>query len=291
MIPKLLTALGIMGWLALAIRVTGEESPPEILGEKTEWILIPSRPRPWASPGGARMEKPLRVNAGQVVWADQTRKVEDSSWFRIRLGDQQCWLPEPFLAPRPRTVSPAELGRIGTESVDRFNGLSPDYMPPDLVKISHGYDDAIQYRLRKEAAAAYESLIAAAARDSVDLMAVSAYRSYDTQRELYLFKLRTAGWKQTTVAKPGHSEHQLGVAVDFTDGNLERLLRPEFGAGKAGKWLARRAPEFGFAVSYTEANSAQTGYAPEPWHYRYFGVPEAAARHDSALRGKPPAAR
>jgi D-alanyl-D-alanine carboxypeptidase len=87
------------------------------------------------------------------------------------------------------------------------------------------------------------------------------------------------------VAKPGHSEHQLGTAVDVAGADDETVLKTEFGDTPAGKWLTAHAPAFGFAISYTAANRATTGYIPEPWHYRYVGS-AARARHEAALAGR-----
>lgn len=249
------------------------------------WILIMDRPRPWSDPAGRRAHQSLEASAGARLEVHERTWVEGeaTAWLRVASSAGEVWLPEVWLAPPPVIVSAEELERIGEEPVDRFRGIDPDYVPPDLVPVSHGYEDGVEYWLRRAPAEAYEALIRAAWAEGVRLWVASAYRSYARQRTLYLNKLEASGWGQTTVAKPGHSEHQLGTAVDLTDGRAETLLREVFGESVAGRWLLRRGPDFGFAVSYTAANAPRTGYAPEPWHYRFFGTSAARRRHQAAL--------
>jgi D-alanyl-D-alanine carboxypeptidase len=124
----------------------------------------------------------------------------------------------------------------------------------------------------------------AARRASIELRLVSAYRDCETQRQVYLAKLERSGWNQRTVAKPGHSEHQLGTAIDLVGDDAAALLEEFFVSTPAGLWLREHAPDFGFSLSYTRANRLRTGYAAEPWHYRYVGAAKARTRHEAALR-------
>lgn len=201
-------------------------------------------------------------------------------WYKIQYQGKAGWLPDACLA-----VPPADdaATTIGEERVDRWAGLAPDTKPADLVPVGPGYEKDRQYLLRKEAAAALAEMIDAARADRVKLMVVSGYRPWQTQQDLYRRRVKLSGPGQQTVAKPGHSEHQLGTAVDLTDGNEDTLLEPSFGDTPAGKWLRDNAPKYGFAVSFTLQNRPQTGFAPEPWHYRYWGKNLAKTRHASAL--------
>lgn len=289
--------LRFLVWLIALIgppTARGGESPPEAAGPNPvpgPWTLLDADLRLWHEPDGQRFNEPLRAaKAGDQVWVLAHGKAGPGStlWLKIKAGEQTGWLPEALLAPRPLGAGSKPGAEIGRERVDRRHGLDPRYAPPDLVPITRGYHDEVAYRLRREAASAYERMILAAHGDSIDLQVVSAYRSYETQRSIYLRKLERAGWNQKTVAKPGHSEHQLGTTVDLTDGQEATLLRAEFAGTRAGRWLTEHAPDFGFAVSYTQANADRTGYAAEPWHYRYWGVNQARTRHQDALRGKRP---
>jgi LAS superfamily LD-carboxypeptidase LdcB len=115
----------------------------------------------------------------------------------------------------------------------------------------------------------------------------SAYRDYAEQRWTFWYWVRQLGYDQALVssARPGHSEHQLGLAIDFTTSHGEDpwLYRDFARETSAGKWLAANAWRYGFIMSYPLGKLAKTCYAYEPWHYRYVGVEEAAAVHDSGL--------
>lgn len=249
------------------------------------WVLLEDRPELWSAPGTGPTEDRLNVNALQRVTVHTAAPGDDTArqWLQVCTPDQSGWLPGALLAPPPTTLEPDTLGQIGQEPVDRYRGIAPEYVPTDLVEIPFGYESNRKYRLRKEAAQALETMVRTAQRAGLRLEVVSAYRSYATQRRIYLGKLKRSGWLQDTVARPGHSEHQLGTTVDLNGPDESTLLRRSFGDTAEGKWLRRHAPEFGFALSYTEANRDVTGYAPEPWHYRYYGIERAAQRHAEAL--------
>lgn len=251
-------------------------------------VLLLSEPTLFTAPGGTESDQSLPLEAGDTVAVEKTASdpVTDHRWMKVSREGVQGWLPEAWLAPEPQEVGAGDLTAIGAEPVDRWRGIAPDYIPPDLVSVGYGWDRDLDYRLREEAAAALEELIAAARKAGHRLEVVSAYRSYDLQRSNYLSKLRRSGFDQKTVAKPGHSEHQLGTAVDLTGADDVHLLRQSFGETPEGHWLLEHAPDFGFAISYTEANEPLTGYAYEPWHYRYYGA-AAPAIHEAALAGKP----
>jgi zinc D-Ala-D-Ala carboxypeptidase len=158
--------------------------------------------------------------------------------------------------------------------------------PPGLVPVTGGYVSGRSYLLRREAAAAYEAMREGARRERITLWVVSAYRPFRRQRELYLLQVRLDGPGQTTVARPGFSEHELGTAVDLCGRDASAVVKVRFGDTPAGRWLLAHAPEFGFALSYTAANQAITGISTEPWHYRYHGREAAPQLHRAALRGE-----
>ena len=67
-------------------------------------------------------------------------------------------------------------------------------------------------------------------------------------------------------AKKGHSEHQLGLAVDLN------TTQNSFEKTKQYKWLKQNSYKYGFIERYPKGKEFITGYAFEPWHYRYLGV-------------------
>lgn len=97
--------------------------------------------------------------------------------------------------------------------------------------------------------------------------AYSGFRSYQYQASLYHSYVASDGQAMADryAARPGHSEHQTGLAFDISDsqGNLLE--------NRASHWLAEHAHEFGFIVRYLPGKEAITGYMHEPWHIRYIG--------------------
>lgn len=144
----------------------------------------------------------------------------------------------------------------------------PAWAPTGLVAVAG-------YEVRPEVAGPLEQMIAAAAADGVTLALRSAYRSYDSQVRVHGDLVAQVGQARAeeVSARPGHSEHQTGLAVD-----VGSTSRPDcdfqdcFGETAEGRWVAERAGEFGFVVRYTAANRAVTGYAPEGWHLRWVGT-------------------
>lgn len=170
--------------------------------------------------------------------------------------------------------------------VDRAHGLPADYAPEDLVSLRAlgvpilGRDPL----LRREAAGNLERLVASAAAVGEELTVVSAYRSYADQRSSYarLVSIYGRGADKTS-APPGHSQHQLGTAVDFTNGAVGYEVRRRFGRTTASRWLQDHAHEYGFVLAYPLGKGAVTGYHWEPWHYRYVGAENARRIQESPL--------
>jgi len=169
--------------------------------------------------------------------------------------------------------------------VDRSHRLPPDYAPDELVKLSEYKVPTLgsaEMLLRREATEHLRSLVADAAADGEELVVASAYRSYADQRISYR-RLRSIYGRDAgeMSARPGHSQHQLGTAVDFTNAAAGYEVWHDFGDTSAYWWLRDHAREHGFVLAYPRTKEAQTGYQWEPWHYRYVG-PENAERLDSS---------
>jgi D-alanyl-D-alanine carboxypeptidase len=118
---------------------------------------------------------------------------------------------------------------------------------------------------------------------------VSAYRSYDKQVETFEYWVNLGGYRKalTTSARPGHSEHQLGTALDFkTKNGRYPWLLADWATTRAGGWMKANAWKFGFVMSYPKGLRDKTCYSYEPWHYRYFGRDVAAAIHEAGLTSR-----
>ncbi len=130
--------------------------------------------------------------------------------------------------------------------VDKNFSIPTDYMPPDLVEIEG-------HKLRSETANELKVMLYDARASGFNFKVYSGYRSFEEQNKLY----QSLG---NRAAPPGHSEHQLGTAMDLTY------------SGKTWNWLDQNAHKYGFVMSYRGTQQNQTGYQFEPWHWRYVGV-------------------
>jgi D-alanyl-D-alanine carboxypeptidase len=172
--------------------------------------------------------------------------------------------------------------------VNKTKTLPSSYEPIDLVipNIPFIFEEIIDKRfLRKEAADSIEKLFIAADEDNIELYAVSGYRSYERQADIYQYQVNLVGLEQANqlVALPGQSEHQLGLALDITSYSVELKLTEEFGETSEGRWLAENAHRFGFTIRYPLGKEQVTGYQYEPWHIRYVGTEVAEYLHKNDL--------
>jgi D-alanyl-D-alanine carboxypeptidase len=180
--------------------------------------------------------------------------------------------PSPVRATASPTPAPPQLCLVTRE-----RSVPASYVPPDLVVLPADQSVRPGVQLRREAAQALLQLLAAAREAGVPMLALSGYRSYSHQAQVLEDEIRAYGEAQARrqVAEPGHSEHQLGVAVDVTTARKPFDLDQTFGGEPEGIWLAANAARFGFVISYPLGKEAITGYVYEPWHIRYVGVPLA----------------
>ena len=197
--------------------------------------------------------------------------------------------PPPALAVGPLPAcrlddimtAPIDYDSWKTTLVDWILTVGPDYKPPDLVSISKaGVTGGGQIRQ-----VAFDDLVAmenAAAKAGTPLGNVSSYRSYNTQKSLFNSYVKGYGFNRaiTFSARPGHSEHQLGITIDFAPAGKSVFVSEDVGAGK---WLSKNAWKYGWLMSYPKGKRAVTCYQYEPWHYRYFGRDLAAKIHASGL--------
>lgn len=134
------------------------------------------------------------------------------------------------------------------------------------------------YQVATAAAGPLTDLLDAADRRGLGFKIASAFRSFDYQQDIYASTVATRGQAGADLvsARPGHSEHQTGLAVDLvTPASPGCDFRACFARTPGGRWLARHAWRFGFIVRYPPGATAVTGYAPEPWHLRFVGRPLA----------------
>ena len=173
--------------------------------------------------------------------------------------------------------------------VNKEFSLPSTYEPEDLVApnvpFSFGDQDVPQRYIRKEAAAALEKMFNQATNEGVELFAVSGYRSYERQTGILNVEKEQKGEQVAleTVALPGQSEHQTGLAMDITSKSANMDITEKFGDTPEGIWVKENAHRFGFIIRYQKGKEDITQFAYEPWHLRYVGVNEAAEIYENDL--------
>jgi D-alanyl-D-alanine carboxypeptidase len=184
--------------------------------------------------------------------------------------------PSPTLGPLP-ACSVGDVPAIHAQPsdwartlLDTTYMLDASYQPSDLVPVSQAGIRGTG-SVRSLVIDDLKALNDAARKAGTSLVVNSAYRSYADQAITLgqLQKSQGADVALLTAARPGHSEHQLGTAIDF---------------GSGAPWLVEHAWQYGFVLSYPAVGSpGLTCYTAEGWHYRYFGRPTAAAIHNSGM--------
>ncbi|MBC1533153.1 M15 family metallopeptidase [Listeria seeligeri] len=165
--------------------------------------------------------------------------------------------------------------------------LQSSYTPPDLVRpnvtFSFGDEQVEKAQMRKEAGTALEEMFQAANEDGYKLFAVSGYRSYKRQQEVFQAEVNSKGDTKAreAVAYPGTSEHQTGLAMDISSESQSYELTEAFGTTPEGKWLEENAHNYGFILRYMKGREDITKYQYESWHYRYVGKDTATIIYEN----------
>jgi len=188
----------------------------------------------------------------------------------------ECRFDDILTVPRSYDDGPITL-------VDHLLRVGRDYVPPDLVSVSE-MDLAGGGLIRRIAARDTRAMARAAAENGTPIQAWSAYRSYRTQRTLYRDGVGAYGVKVASRhwARPGHSEHQLGLGVDFVAVG-DTGLTSNWEVTPTGGWMAENAWTYGWVMSFPKGKRSITCFSYEPWHYRYVGRELAREIHDSGL--------
>ena len=170
--------------------------------------------------------------------------------------------------------------------------LGESYLPSDLVELECKTNKAM--KLRSDAATAlFAMMLDMSASGIDDVFVTSAYRSYAYQDDLfdkYVAGHMAEGMSEEEAvaaaleysARPGTSEHQTGLCVDFMTSTMTDLDE-SFEDTAAFKWLQENAYKYGFILRYPTDKTDVTGYKYEPWHYRFVGRTAATEIHDSGL--------
>lgn len=163
-----------------------------------------------------------------------------------------------------------------TVVVNKYNILDSGFEPDDLVLI-----EGTDMYLRLEAYDAYLKMKEAMNKVDLNIEITSAYRSFNTQKELYNSYVDEHGVEEadTFSARPGHSGHQLGLVIDVHNGKVPYT---SFGKTEEYAWIKDNAHRYGYIIRY-KANPELTGYQVEEWHLRYVGEEVAVDMYESNI--------
>lgn len=133
--------------------------------------------------------------------------------------------------------------------------------------------------LTNECYSAFMNLVSGAAADNINIYCSSGFRSYESQQYIYNNYVAMDGQAKadTYSARPGHSEHQTGLAIDCN------IIDDSFTGTPEAIWLENNCHKYGFIIRYPRNKDHITGYKYEPWHIRYLGVEKATAVYNSGL--------
>ncbi|MBN2325461.1 MAG: M15 family metallopeptidase [Spirochaetes bacterium] len=201
----------------------------------------------------------------------------DVVWYSLSRGTRSFFLPEPFIVRFEGGGLTEVVGNIpiGRETVDRSHPLPLFYRPDDLVPLAEEYKaSGYEWRallLREEANEAFVRMMDDAKKQGICIRVISAFRDAPYQSNLYQRAIDRYGPVQKAVAKPGHSEHQLGTTCDLTTDEIGYGLSSSFEKTVAFEWLRKNVHRYGISYSYPLYKQRITGYIYEPWHFRYWG--------------------
>lgn len=183
----------------------------------------------------------------------------------------------------PARVAPAGDGRWTL--LDTVYGLPATFRPDDLVPAREaGFDD--DRRLRAVVVPDLRALLAAAEADGVALELQSAFRDHAYQARTFAHWVSVDGYEKAlaTSARAGHSEHQLGTAIDLRSaGGPAPWNLADWATTPEGAWMAANGWRFGFVLSYPAGAEDRSCYAYEPWHWRWVGRDVAARIQERGL--------
>ncbi len=171
---------------------------------------------------------------------------------------------------------------------NRSNPIGKDYIPTDLKPILQGYSMVMKDCAAKAFEAMYKEM---KALNMWDAGISNTYRSYETQYKLYYERYipqekrdhpdytdeQIMALVDTYSARPGTSDHQTGLAVDFSP------VSSKFEETKAYDFLIENAYKFGFILRFPKGKTDITGYMFESWHWRFVGREAATFIYENGI--------
>lgn len=239
----------------------------------------------------------LELNVGescslQVVVSDETLGESDLSWLSSNEGVAiinqngrltgrkrgQCTVSVSARTDSSVTAT-LEVNVVGEDwQISVLDGV---YYIQNILLVNKTYPlpATFDFGVNQEAKKAFDTMQKAAEAEGIALKIVSGYRSYEKQSSVYANYSKAYGSEaaDTFSARPGHSEHQSGLAFDLNS------VSDSFADTTEAKWLEANCASYGFIIRYPKGKEAQTGYKYEPWHVRFVGCEMAQKIFQSGL--------
>ena len=241
---------------------------------------LPGEAEPSAAPvSGSETDDPSSPGAQQPAVTGPDGQTEP-----VGEGETQETVPQAETTSGATTADETAVTTAAPETTAPAapqGAVSPTYINGILV-VNKSYPLPKDYDpggLTSECESAFYTMQEAAEEEGLDLYIASGFRSYDLQASLYQRYCNADGQAaaDTYSARPGHSEHQSGLAIDLNS------ISSDFAYTAEGQWVAEHCWEYGFILRYPADKVSVTGYMYEPWHIRYVGRDTAAAIYQSGL--------
>lgn len=172
--------------------------------------------------------------------------------------------------------------------VNKLNPLEKDFIPENLVKVqlieTPKLKNGMLTFLDAEAYQMFLLFRLEGLYNCVNMIIDSGYRPYEYQEYILKYNLLKKGLSAyKTVALPGQSEHQTGLALDFAL-IINNIYVDNFDDSfKEVKWIHENAYKYGFILRYPEGKEDITGFSYEYWHLRYVGKEVSYYMHNENI--------
>lgn len=228
------------------------------------------------------IEKPDIESENKDVSQDTTNKILATTPETKTATNEETIIPtkKVFTCDKPSHKNTSNYDWLYPVSV---NYSIETYIPPDLTIIPDTISTNKKICLREKVIPELSRMVESLKTEGLNITIVSGYRSYQYQKNLHENNnpIIIDGVSYDSIAKPQHSEHQLGTTIDIVSSPDYTIAG--FEKTPAYTWMTTHAKEYGFVQSYHYGQEPLTGYRGEPWHWRYVGADNALAINDQGI--------